>query len=173
MQILTALQTNDPIDLADIMVITKTHYTSDVVLSVLDLLHIMGVVVKLQVREEHSSESGVLPLVPKKRTKDVYYALAGYCRCSDSVDLRRISQHLEAKTASIAATEKRVAALRELTGKEMSPSERVAALKSFVQSSLIENKALAADPLYVLLNNVLASSVTVISSTSGPPLQPF
>jgi hypothetical protein len=154
--------TNDPLDLGDIMISTRTHFTADVVQGILDVLVITGLVSRLYLRDAGTNDEDSLDILAKekKRTNMSYYALKGYCRCSEGVDVRKLNnpQTTEAKLADIKELEIRIQALQELTlSTNMSSRERAQALKNIMQKSLIENKNLAIDPLYTALGNILST----------------
>jgi hypothetical protein len=158
-QIFAALMTNDPLNLNDIVLVTRTHMSVEAVQSLLDVMYLLGVVEKLCLQSDKpESLSGY---VDTTSLPTVYYTLKGYCRCSEGVDVRKIntSKVLEAKTSSIEALEQRIETLHALTNKEMTVRERTCALKEFVHSSLSQNELLGMDPLYNLLKTALSSAV--------------
>lgn len=153
-QIIAALMTNDPLELDDILFVTRTQFTAEAVQGILDVLYVLGVIVRLN--HSDSKEDNTTP-----QQKAVLYTLRGFCRCSEGLDARRLNtvEHTEARIASVEALEKRIIALHTMTGGEMSVKDRTALFKSHVQSSLQENKLLGLDPLYAVLHNTLASMV--------------
>lgn len=156
--ILLALQTNDPMDLSEIVLATRTQLTSDVVYGVLEVLIVLGVVMRVSLVEENEDEGSA-----SKRGKRSFYTLKGFCKCSEGIDLRRLngSQVIEEKEASIRSLESRISALQELSASTLEPAERARSLRSFIQRTLLGNRSLALNPLYAALNNASLSTKTL------------
>ena len=148
--ILLALQTSDPMDLSEIVLATRTHYTSDVVYGVLEVLIVVGIVVRVCLTEA-SEEQGSAPT----RGKRSFYALRSFCKCSEGVDLRRLSrsQVFEEKRLNLGRLEARIAALQQLSTSSIDAADKADALKTFMQGALAENRGLALNPLYSALSN--------------------
>ena len=152
--ILTALQTSDPMDLSEIVLATRTHYTSDVVYGVLEVLIVTGIVVRVSLAED-SQEQSPTPT----RGRRSFYALRSFCKSSEGVDIRLLNgpQVLEEKERSISQLEARIEALQLLAASSLDARDRAEALKTFIQRSLVDNKGLAPNPLYSALSNAFTT----------------
>lgn len=148
--ILLALQTSDPMDLSEIVLATRTHYTSDVVYGVLEVLIVAGIVVRVSLAEDSEVQSSA-----SARGKRSFYALRSFCKCSEGIDLRRLNgpQVFEEKMLSIGQLEARVEALQQLSASSIDANDKAEAFKSFIHSALSQNRGLALNPLYSALSN--------------------
>ena len=151
------LQTSDPIRVEDIQRLLPPNVKAEIVQGVLDVLVVMGIVVRLHETEgvASTSKSSTLQtlLKEKKRQAVPYYMLNKFCRCSEGVDIQRLPELLESKRASIAALKARVSALQSLTEAPLEPAERLRRLREIITSSVSGNKSLQHDPLYIALES--------------------
>jgi hypothetical protein len=153
-QILMVLMTNDPLDFGDLLFSTRTHYTAEVVHGVLDVLIVMGLVVKLTLQDDTVAEDA-----DKKRGKLTYYALRGPCRSPEGIDIRKLSQALDEKRAMVGALEERVQALDQLNKEAAEPKDKVLSLKTMLHKAASRNAGLNSDPLYIAVCNAPGHSL--------------
>eukprot|EP01034_Spumella_vulgaris_P028357 gene28357-35196_t len=133
--------TSDPLSASE-LVTRLSDAPREIVQSVLDVLHVMGIVMAVKMRDSDSSSAA------SHSSSANLYSLTGYARTQSAIRLCSVGEDTAAKVEQHGRTKARMAALHELTMREgMTSLERTVALTALLDRFLAEDPRLWEDPL--------------------------